>query len=128
MKAVWNWYLGRSRLVKYLIVIVIIGTAISAFDGKTSYEDIQQGECFSDSFVYGESIEEFTKVDCSKPNSTKVVYVESFEGKDFPISWEQYALDNCPLSATNYIYPHRKSPIYKEVFACIAESTKASEA
>jgi len=125
MKAVWYWYRTKNRFVKFIIVfsvVGLIGAVIDATDGRTSYEELKQGDCYSEiHFASDLSFTDVSSVDCSQPHRGKVVYVESFESRDFPYSWEQYANDNCPLSATDYFYPMKRSLLYEEILICVVE-------
>jgi hypothetical protein len=49
------------------------------------------------------------------------VYVESFEGREFPISWEQYAEDNCPAISTHFYHSVDKAVMYEDIFICVVE-------
>jgi hypothetical protein len=126
MKASWNWYRNRSRFVKLVIIVTvltIIGTVMDATDGKTSYESMKQGDCYSDTFSSANNllISDFSKVDCSQSHLGRIVYVESFEGREFPISWEQYAEDNCPAISTHFYHSVDKAVMYEDIFICVVE-------
>jgi hypothetical protein len=125
MKTIWNWYRNRNRFVKLVsivTVLMIIGTVIDATDGKTSYESMKQGDCYSDTFSSTDMlITDFAKVDCSQQHTGRVLYVESFEGREFPISWEQYASDNCPANYTHFYASVDRAVLYEELFMCAVE-------
>lgn len=115
-----------------MAVLWVIGTVIDATDGTTSYEGVKQGDCYSDTFGSIGSddllISDFATVDCSQPHIGRVVYVESFEGREFPVSWEQYASDNCPATYTHFYHSVDVSVLYEEVFMCVVEGATDNSA
>jgi len=130
MKTILDWYRNRNRFVKLVIIVAvlaIIGTVIDATDGKTSYESMKQGDCYSDTFLSTDLlITDFSKVDCSQPHAGRVLYVESFEGREFPISWEQYASENCPANYTHWYNSLDRAVLYEELFMCVVEGEAGS--
>lgn len=126
VKSVWKWYLRRHILIKVLIPMMIVGAVVGMFDNSVDYDAIGQGECFSNEPT--EFITEFITTSCDTPNSYKVIYTENFQGRQFPVSWEQYAQEVCPLLATYYYYPADRNWLYDEMFMCIAENNHTGQA
>ena len=125
MKAIWNWCRNKNRFVKLVIilaVLVIIGAVIDATDGKTPFESMKRGDCYSRTFSSTDLlISDFAKVDCSRQHKGRIVYVESFEGREFPILWDQYARHNCPANSTHFYHSVDRAVLYEELFMCAVE-------
>ena len=114
-----------ATIRKVMLVLAIFcatGMFINLNYGQRTKE-ISIGDCYLNpapidrlSFVRTDLL--FTTIECDTSTS-KILFIENFNNRQFPLDWSRYAYTVCPRNATTFIYPMNMNSTDSNYFICI---------
>ena len=111
---------------KFMLVLAIFCTTgmFVNISHEQHIKEISIGDCYLNptpmgrlSFIQTDLLSA-TAIECDTETS-KILFIENFNNKQFPLDWSRYAYTVCPRSATTFIYPMNIDSTSNNYFICI---------
>ena len=111
-----------KKVMLVLAIFCAMGMFINLNYGQST-KKISIGDCYlnpapidSLSFVRTDLL--FTTIECDTSTS-KILFIENFDNRQFPLDWSRYAYTVCPRNATTFIYPMNMDSTDSNYFICV---------